>query len=91
LNPAIKNLVQLALFKMEIGFHLASSLENSTSATALAAPRTLAIATAATLGYHFLLHHVDDLVRDAQVLDCAASNVAFRHPPELVTILLRFI
>lgn len=41
---------------------------------------------AAALGHHLLLDHVDDLVGDAQVLDGAASDVALRHPPELVPI-----
>lgn len=36
-----------------------------------------------------LPHHVDDLVRDAQVLNGAATDVALGHPPELVTILWR--
>lgn len=34
-------------------------------------------------------HHVNDLIRDTQVLDGAASDVALRHPPELVTVLWR--
>lgn len=33
-----------------------------------------------------LLHHVNNLVRDPQVLDGAAANVAFRHPPEPVAV-----
>ena len=45
-------------------------------------------ATAATaLGHHLLLDHVDDLVRDAQVLDGAAADVALGHPPEFVASL----
>lgn len=33
-----------------------------------------------------LPNHVDDLIRDAKVLDGAASDVAFGHPPELVAV-----
>lgn len=43
--------------------------------------------TATALGHHLLLHHVDDLIWDTQVLNGAASDVALWHPPELVTIL----
>lgn len=44
-------------------------------------------ATAATaLGHHLLLDHVDDLIRDTQVLDGAATDVALGHPPKLVPI-----
>lgn len=41
---------------------------------------------AAALGHHLLLDHVDDLIRDAQVLDGAAADVALRHPPEFVPV-----
>lgn len=60
----------------------------SAAAPALALLLVLLHAPApAALGHHLLLHHVDDLVWDAQVLDGAASDVALWHPPKLVTIL----
>lgn len=34
-----------------------------------------------------LLHHVDDFVRNTQILDGTATNVAFRHSPKSVAIL----
>lgn len=40
-----------------------------------------------TLRHHLLLHHIDDLIRDSQILDGASSDVALGHAPELVTIL----
>lgn len=39
------------------------------------------------LGHNLLLHHVYDLVWDAQILNGAPSDVALRHPPELISIL----
>lgn len=49
----------------------------------------LSASTPAALRHHLLLHHVDDLVWDSQVLDGASSDVALRHPPKLISILLR--
>lgn len=43
--------------------------------------------TSAALRDHLLLHHVDDLVWDSQIFDGASSDVALRHPPELISIL----
>lgn len=43
--------------------------------------------TSAALRHHLLLHHVDDLVWDSKILDGASSDVALRHPPELISIL----
>lgn len=68
-------------------------------ATATAAPVLAAtpLVAAASLVVHLgpvallllrlLLHHVDHLVRDAQVLDGAAADVALGHPPEPVAVL----
>lgn len=47
----------------------------------------LGASTATTLGHHILLHHVDDLVWDSQILNGASSDVALGHPPEFVSIL----
>lgn len=47
----------------------------------------LGAATPAPLRQNLLLHHVNDLIWDSQVLDRASSDVALRHPPELVSIL----
>lgn len=47
----------------------------------------LGASTSATLRHHLLLHHVDDFVWDSQILDGASSDVALRHPPELISIL----
>lgn len=66
----------------------------ATKHTSSSTPHTTALllllllqATAATaLGHHLLLDHVDDLVRDAEVLDGAATDVTLRHPPEFVPI-----
>ena len=61
-----------------------------TASSALALLLVLLHAPApAALGHHLLLHHVDDLVWDTQVLDGAAPDVALWHPPKLVTILHR--
>lgn len=43
--------------------------------------------TPTALRHHLLLHHVNDLVGDSQILDGASSDVALRHPPELISIL----
>lgn len=67
----------------------------ATKHTSSSTPHTTALllllllqATAATaLGHHLLLDHVDDLVRDAEVLDGAATDVTLGHPPEFVPIL----
>ena len=45
------------------------------------------LTTTPALWHHLLLHHVDNLIWDPQVLDGAAANVALRHAPEPVTIL----
>lgn len=42
--------------------------------------------TPTALRHHLLLHHVNDLVGDSQILDGASSDVALRHPPELISI-----
>lgn len=47
----------------------------------------LGASTATALGHHILLHHVDDLVWDSQILNGASSDVALGHPPEFVSIL----
>lgn len=47
----------------------------------------LGASTAAALRHHLLLHHVDDLVWDSQILDGASSDVALGHSPELISIL----
>lgn len=70
----------------------------ATKHTSSSTPHTTALllllllqATAATaLGHHLLLDHVDDLVRDAEVLDGAATDVTLGHPPEFVPILSAF-
>jgi hypothetical protein len=41
------------------------------------------------LGLDVLLHQIDDLVGNAEILDCAAADVALVHSPKLVAILKR--
>jgi len=59
----------------------------SSPASPLLAPATLHLAATLRLLDDLLLHHVDDLVWDTQVLDRAAPDVTLRHTPETVTIL----
>lgn len=60
----------------------------STATLALtAAAATLCVRTAARLHLCLLLDHVDDLIRDAQILDGVAADVALGHAPEAVAIL----
>ena len=59
--------------------------------TSSSASSSTTFGVSATFGLHgnFLFHHIDDLIRDSEVLDGAASDVALGHSPETVTILLR--
>ena len=61
-------------------------LTSALSASPLSAA-SLAVAASPALADHLLLHHVDHLVRDPQVLDGRAAHIALGHPPELVTVL----
>lgn len=47
----------------------------------------LGASTPSALWQNLLLHHVNDLIRDPQILDGASPDVAFRHSPEFVSIL----
>lgn len=55
-------------------------------ATAFLLLLLLQTTTTTTFSHHLFLDHVDDLIRDAQILDGAASDVALWHPPELVSV-----
>lgn len=65
--------------------HLTSASSSSSAFSLLFILLHAAPATA--LGHHLLFHHVDDFVGDPQVFDRASSDVAFGHPPELISIL----
>ena len=54
--------------------------------TTAAPASSTAASSASALADDVLLHHVDDLIRDAEVLDGAAADVALGHPPELVPV-----
>jgi hypothetical protein len=47
----------------------------------------LLILTILAFRLNVLFNEIDDLIGNAQVLDCASANVAFVHSPELVAIL----
>lgn len=48
----------------------------------------LSATTTTSLWQHLLLYHINDLIRDSQILDGAASDVTLGHPPEFISILL---
>lgn len=64
---------------------------SATDATSFLLLLLLHPTTATAFGDHFFFHHVDDLIRNAQVFDGAATDVTFRHPPEFVSILSKKI
>lgn len=89
-------------FILEGAIALASLLECITIATGIAALLPAALLTIVLLvaaALHLLpiarfdlcifLHHIDDLVRNSQILDGAAPDVAFRHTPKFIAILQR--
>lgn len=47
--------------------------------------------TAPAFGDYLFFHHINDLIRNTQVFDGAATDVTFRHPPEFVSILSKKI
>lgn len=63
----------------------------ATDATSFLLLLLLHPATATAFGDHFFFHHVNDLIRNTQVFDGAATDVTFRHPPEFVSILSKKI
>lgn len=69
----------------QISSHPLTSTGSSSSFTLLLV--LLGASTSSALWQDFLLHHVNDLIRDPQILDGASSDVAFRHSPEFVSIL----
>lgn len=76
---------------------LTISIAATAALIATPAATTALVLSAATAAFHvgttarfhlgLLFHHVDDLVRDAQIFDGVAANVALGHAPETITIL----
>lgn len=70
--------------------HSSASAAKQTSAGASSSFALLFILlgppSATPFRHHLLFDHVDDLIRDSEILDCASSDVTLRHPPELISI-----
>lgn len=68
----------------------ASATLLATTASTLAAAATLVqLRPIPRFSLHVLLHHVDHLVRNAQILDRTATDVTFGHSPKFIAILCR--
>ena len=62
-------------------------LTSTTTSASLRTTSAFTITASSSFRNNFFLDLVNNFIRYSQIFDCAATDVAFRHPPEFVTFL----